>query len=417
MGIPLWGWVLGLFLYLAFSVVALRYAPDVIAGLILDGVERPSSAAQIAARTTSYQTTLLGLGGLLAVLTLLITVHRDRTNLLRLAYEKQKHDADVQAQKEQLEHLKRVQEFQAKEAETNADNQRRQFEHLAKAQELESQKAENDRDATVTARFTQAIAQLGDTGSVAVRLGGIYSLQRIAEDSDKDRETVFLVLNAFLRENSRTTFITDPKKPALPVSADASAAVYSLVRVRGSKDKVLFELDLTGLDLREANLRGTELSRADIERADLSGAKLQGANLERAWLTDSRLKGAMLNDANLTSAQLPDVDLTDAHLSGANLTSAYLYLARLERAYLEKANLSDTDFNHADLRHAELGGANLTRTNFKNARLEGAVFKDWMYESARGWTPEQLNQAASWDLSTVWPEGHVPSSGIKGFEE
>ena len=59
-----------------------------------------------------------------------------------------------------------------------------------------------NREGQITERFTHAIDQLGNTG-VDVRLGGIYALERIANDSPRDRETIFEVLAAFIRERSR----------------------------------------------------------------------------------------------------------------------------------------------------------------------------------------------------------------------
>jgi hypothetical protein len=50
----------------------------------------------------------------------------------------------------------------------------------------------------VTERFTRAIDQLGH-GELDVRLGGIYALERIANDSPDDRATIAEVLTAFVR--------------------------------------------------------------------------------------------------------------------------------------------------------------------------------------------------------------------------
>ena len=38
----------------------------------------------------------------------------------------------------------------------------------------------------ITERFTKAIDQLGNKDSLAVRVGGIYALERIARDSERD---------------------------------------------------------------------------------------------------------------------------------------------------------------------------------------------------------------------------------------
>jgi len=58
--------------------------------------------------------------------------------------------------------------------------------------------------------------------------------------------------------------------------------------------------NLTGADLRGANLRGANLTGANLRGANLRGADLTGANL-----TYANLRGADLTDANLDFSCLP----------------------------------------------------------------------------------------------------------------
>ena len=66
---------------------------------------------------------------------------------------------------------------------------------------------ELDRAGQITERFTRAVEQLGNNGSLEVRLGGIYALERIARDSDEDHGQVVEVLCACVRENTRTASV------------------------------------------------------------------------------------------------------------------------------------------------------------------------------------------------------------------
>jgi hypothetical protein len=63
-------------------------------------------------------------------------------------------------------------------------------------------------DGQITERFTKAIGQLGNE-KLEVRIGGIYALERIARDSEKDHWPIIKVLTAYVRENSPWP----PKKP------------------------------------------------------------------------------------------------------------------------------------------------------------------------------------------------------------
>jgi uncharacterized protein YjbI with pentapeptide repeats len=65
--------------------------------------------------------------------------------------------------------------------------------------------------------------------------------------------------------------------------------------------------DLSGRDMRAANLRGTQLTGSDLSRCDLRDAVLEAANLSGACLRDARL-----DNANLKGALVPGADFRGA---------------------------------------------------------------------------------------------------------
>jgi type II secretory pathway pseudopilin PulG len=62
-----------------------------------------------------------------------------------------------------------------------------------------------EKETQLTDRYTKAIDQLGSS-ELAIRLGGIYALERIviANDSERDHPTIVEVLSSFVRESTRT---------------------------------------------------------------------------------------------------------------------------------------------------------------------------------------------------------------------
>ncbi|HEY6248387.1 MAG TPA: hypothetical protein VI685_00410, partial [Candidatus Angelobacter sp.] len=58
------------------------------------------------------------------------------------------------------------------------------------------------REGQITDRFAKAIEQLG-AAKAGVRVGGIYALERIAKDSERDHWTVMEVLTAYIRDNAQ----------------------------------------------------------------------------------------------------------------------------------------------------------------------------------------------------------------------
>jgi hypothetical protein len=184
----------------------------------------------------------------------------------------------------------------------------------------------------VTERFTRAIDQLGHP-ELDVRLGGIYALERIANDSPNDRTTIAEVLTAFVRGHapwpSRLPgqYRADApieQVPELPARApDVQAALTVLAR-RQPLPKLRGRLDLEASDLRKARL----------EDANLQDASLAKANLQEAILDAADLQGAILYNVNLQGAVLADAKLQQASFDGAKLQGA-----RLERAQLQGAQL------------------------------------------------------------------------------
>ncbi|GAA4895535.1 pentapeptide repeat-containing protein [Actinomycetospora straminea] len=266
----------------------------------------------------------------------------------------------------------------------------------------------------LTDRYTKAIGQLGDE-QLDVRLGGIYALERLAIDSERDHPTVVEVLSAFVRERSRPdrtekptvaevlqSLLADSEKPtsgeaqgdgpAPATDVQAALAVLGRLPVREGVSRgdlsgaTLTGANLRGANLTGANLRGANLTGANLRGANLTSATLESANLTRADLTEADLTRASLWKANLTSADLPEADLTGANLLGADLTGATLESANLTDATLGP-DLTHAWLYGADLTRARLGGADLTNVNLgeailTDAHLSGAKLSDANLEQA-----------------------------------
>ena len=171
----------------------------------------------------------------------------------------------------------------------------------------------------ITERFTRAVDQLGQESKdkMAIRLGGIYALERIAKDSAKDHGPVMEVLTAYVREKapSPEREIDTPEEEEKPPPTDIQAI-------------------LTVIGRRETTGNDTPLN-------------LTRTRLVRAYLSDANLSGARLSWAKLNWAYLSDANLSDAHLIRANLSGADLIRANLSGAKLGRANLKFTDLSGA----------------------------------------------------------------------
>lgn len=211
----------------------------------------------------------------------------------------------------------------------------------------------------ITERFTRAVEQLGKTddegetvgkngarsGSgryLAIRLGGIYALERISKEPTADYSAIIELFTAFVRQNA-------------PVKADES-----VVKVKPDIQAIL-----TVLGRRQWPSGDGQSHRLDLQATDLGGGNL----------TNGKFSGANLNQCRLNAAYLTGIDL-----SGAQLTDARLIGAFLERAGLQGADLSGAKLMSADVTGADFRGANLNAVD-----LRGAV----------GLTLDQINSAKS----------------------
>jgi len=243
-----------------------------------------------------------------------------------------------------------------------------------------------NRRGQVTERFTKAIEQLASE-KLEVRLGGIYALEQIAVDSEELHWPVMEVLTAFLRENSATNESREIID-ALESSRRGQALARPPVKAGSRQPRLAADLQAiaTVLGRRPENRRRHEAWSG--RRLDLSGV----------WLPTAQLKGAQLQRSDLTDARLDRASLAGANLQGADLMDAHLYGADLKNAHLEDAN-----FISADLEQAELGsrsqfaldgesGAHLAGATFMFATLAGPAFAGPTSTATRSLRPSSTSR-------------------------
>jgi uncharacterized protein YjbI with pentapeptide repeats len=206
--------------------------------------------------------------------------------------------------------------------------------------ERNSHATENDAtERHITELYTKAVEQLGSS-EAAVRLGGLYALERLGQNTPNQRETILNVICAYLR----MPYIPpgDRPEPNAPSTEHNQFNQRTQQRqVRATAHRILHRHRVHGPDWW------------DFPAPDLSHANLFHANL---------------TNADLAHANLSHTDLAHTNLSGTDLTNADLYETNLTGANLSKATLTN-----ADLSHANLTGTDLTGTNLNDAILDGTI--------------------------------------------
>ena len=225
--------------------------------------------------------------------------------------------------------LRQVRATHAQIAQTATDN-RAQLDQTAADNRAQLELSEQGH---FTDRFTKAIDQLDESNGLAVRLGGLYALERIAHDSSADRATIVEVLCAYARSaprqdviatgqaaspdgETRSTDASEPERASLSMRApDVQAAVTILGRWQRLNER-------PEVNFHDADLQGARFNQARLQRAYLSGAQLQGAVFYAAKLQRAFFHRAQLQGASLREAELQEAALWRAELRGAKLTRA-----------------------------------------------------------------------------------------------
>jgi len=198
-------------------------------------------------------------------------------------------------------------------------------------------KLDIDRQGQLTNRFTQATGQLGaelkdGQPNVEVRLGGIYALNRISKDWEKDYWPIANVLTAYVRHNAR--WDSSPKRSVWWRTVRTGEGheskprtdIQAILTVLGHNPPPEGESfnDFRKFDLRNTDLRGAEFWDARLEYTDFFGAQLDGVQFWGAVLSHAKLENAHLAGANLMGAKLDAASLKNADVTGAKLDAASL---------------------------------------------------------------------------------------------
>ena len=289
---------------------------------------------------------------------------------------------------------------------------------------LSWQDLQNSGSQHITGQFSKAVKQLNNK-KLAVQLGGIYSLERIAQDSPADYSTITKILTKFIRAkapfpaNSRDqliklfSWVRDAPETKISMRHGVTKEVQAALTVIGQRQELSqnVNLDLSNTDLRQANLRRANLKQAKLYSAVLSQADLRGADLREANLILAILSGGAKNRAIAVNSIAQMTRLDRANLSQANLMSAFisyqvsfkgadLSLANLTDAQVEgvlfhNANLQNADFSRANLKEAIFRMANLSHAVLVNAKLRGTDFR-----GAKNLTIEQVKSAQQWEQAS-----------------
>ena len=259
---------------------------------------------------------------------------------------------------------------------------------LERQRDREQREAESRRH--LDEKFSSIIADIGSENT-SLQVSATISLMTFLRDEyTAFHEQVYLILLANLKikhSQQVNKLLIQTFEKAIRLKLDIK-----------EKTTDLQALDLTNTNLYRINLSGLDLCNADIAFSTLELANFDSANLHRAKGYETNLEKAKFTDANLNEARLAKANLKGAHLHRANLVSS---------------NLKETILEDAQFFQAKLQSAHLENSNIRNAKFEQADLNDTYFQGAV-FSPQTLNSIGK---AYNWESAHFDEDVLARLEE
>ena len=154
-------------------------------------------------------------------------------------------------------------------------------------------------------------------------------------------------------------------------------------------------IDLSGADLRKANLHGADLKLTTMDGADLRGTsaeythfpclnevKLNNADLNTAYLIGAA--NCSFRKANMADAWFHDVRAWNQNFSYANcdFSGATITKAKGDRTHAPDCIFRDADLSSSEFEESEFERADFTNANLSGTKLHKSKFRDAKFNRA-----------------------------------
>lgn len=166
-----------------------------------------------------------------------------------------------------------------------------------------------------------------------------------------------------------------------------------MCKFREQQSSILWPLLFVGLVLTSvvslAIISPTLLPVSEVDCQAPAGIAINWNNCLKPGLD---LTSIEMNNAQMRSAHLSNANFMNATLTSADMAYADLRASNLSYAQLQNTNLVGADLGKADLSYADLTNADLSYANLSNANLSGSILDNVSFDHA------------------IWPNGDICSA-------
>ncbi|MCA8835572.1 MAG: pentapeptide repeat-containing protein, partial [Proteobacteria bacterium] len=232
----------------------------------------------------------------------------------------------------------------------------------------------NEREATtaeqglITDRINKATEGLGKKDGkdpvIEVRLGALYALERISQDSLRDHVQIMEILCAYIRYNSPLPdkkIEIDQLSKQKPPREDIQAAL----NIIGRRDRGINGKNRIKKEAAEGyriNLSECNLFSAQLNNANLNGAIFHDTRMERVTIKNTKLIGSEFIFTSMRWIDIRDTDLSDSYIFTSDMSRGSIRDSIFTRAQLEIL-----DLEHTFIKTAKIIAVQSNRSNFSTS--------------------------------------------------
>jgi uncharacterized protein YjbI with pentapeptide repeats len=253
----------------------------------------------------------------------------------------------------------------------------------------------------ITDRINKAVEGLGAVREVKegevsstepnleVRVGALYSLERLTHDSLRDRTAILNILIAYLANNS-------PQEPSLGKSTDDQKEIQSpRTDVRVALNIIekfpADTIDLSGVAFHHCDLSGRSFANRTFDCAKFENCNLTRASFENSHFIATTFTGSYLGASNFKNATFFAIVLNAQIFSNADFSGAYFH----ETLFSKDLFLLNSTFKCAAFRRATIpSSAFIEQSQIEQAFGDGSVT-----------LPSHLKRPSHWPKDPLSPEG------------
>lgn len=251
----------------------------------------------------------------------------------------------------------------------------------------------------LTDRFSKAVEQLG-SDKIAIRLGGVYSLERLAKDSPNDYSTILEVLCAFVREGCPKLTFYDViaggiddflAREISAASTDVQAAITAIGRVKRPNTIPVVNLDLSYVDLRGVVFAA-------------SPATYQHMDFKCTIFSAYGMRGAIFDHVSFSEIAIDGESISSVKFSHTAWTSITLK----EHRFDSQCSFNDTRFTLCKINHVVFSGCSFNSIIFAATKFDSVTFEKCDFLATKyilsNWQDCELRNCQTVDIVEINPQ-------------